>query len=126
MDYGMKAIKRTLGEMNDRFGFEAELVNTNRRNFMVIRINKVAEFLISYSSLVALSVNGKYAINENYTGKNKKGGYTACSPTTRKHFGEFMPGHWTSAESIIPFDGEAAKMPYIEELSQYFNISGRY
>lgn len=122
----MKDWKASIKGINKVHGMNLEIEDTNRRNYVILKDGSL-RFLISYHSLVALSVNDKVFINENYTRKTKRGSITACSVTTGKHLNEFCKDskHW-SENLVVEFDDTNGFIPYLSQFSDHFNLKGVY
>lgn len=123
MNYTMKEIKGLIADLKESTGQDVELIKTNRSNYMVLRIGN-AQYLTSYRSLVAMSVGGNTMINSNYTGKNKRGGVTACSVTTGKHFKEFAGYGWNNAV-LVDFN-DVTDLPNLKDMARRFNTRGSF
>jgi hypothetical protein len=123
----IKEWKERIKMINDREELNIEIEDTNRRNYLVLKSGNL-RFLISYRSLVALSVGKNYYINSNYTKKNSRNRVSACSHTTDKHFKEFFRGcgkHWSNYP-VVDFLEDADNIPYLRQIRRYLNIAGSF
>lgn len=121
----MKDWKEKIKNINRVEGLNLEIADTNRRNYVILKSGNL-RFLVSYRSLVALSVGNNYYINSCYTKENSRKGVSACSPTTNKHLSLFCTEshkHW-SGHTISDFADDAENIPFLRQLKSYFNISG--
>jgi hypothetical protein len=123
----IKEWKEKIKMINDREELNIEIEDTNRRNYLVLKSGNL-RFLISYRSLVALSVGKNYYINSNYTKKNSRNRVSACSRTTDNHFQGFFQGcskHWSNYP-MVDFSEDVDNIPYLRQMEGYLNIAGSF